>query len=78
MVKDKCPPKYVLLPGDSVFYKCRNPATGRIKRMAKDKSWADVEWDDGSGYRYTKRADIKNIVPLCRVLNQYLVQIGEL
>lgn len=60
-----------ILVGDSVFYKCRNPATGRVKRMAKDRSWADVEWDDGSR-RYTKRVKTKNIELLCAVLNEWM------
>lgn len=61
-----------ILTGDHVFYLCSNPATGKVKRMASDRKWADVEWDDGSGYRYTKRVQTKNLGLLIGVLNDYV------
>lgn len=61
-----------IMTGDSVFFLCSNPATGRVKRISHKGNWADVEWDDGSGYRYTRRAKLEHIELLCPVLNQYM------
>lgn len=59
-----------VLTGDAVFFLCSNPATGRVKRMAKDGSWFDVEWDDGDR-KYTRRAKRSEIELLCAVLNEW-------
>lgn len=67
-------PNDQILPGDMVFFRCTNPATGRVKRMASDRKWADVEWNDGSGRVYTKRHLTKNMILLCPVLNKYLME----
>ena len=48
--------------GDVVIYKCSRTATGRIKRISEDKSWAEVEWDLGDGCKHTSRVNTKNII----------------
>lgn len=56
--------------GDTVFFDCENPATGHIKRIGKDKSWADVEWHAGVGCVYVDRVYIKHLILLMPALNK--------
>lgn len=56
--------------GDAVFFNCENPATGHIKRISKDKSWADVEWHVGLNYVYTDRVYTKHLTLLMPILNK--------
>ena len=44
---------------------------GRVKRVAKDGSWANVEWDDGCR-RYVKRYETKHMFLLNPVLNKFI------
>lgn len=57
---------------DAVFFNCSNPATGFIKRMAKDKSWADVRWNASLDFSYVSRVDTKNLIHLLDVLNLFI------
>lgn len=63
--------------GDMVFFKCSNPAVGIVKRIAKDKSWAEVNWIDIDRI-VTKahRCPVKHLELLNPVLNYWNVQIG--
>ena len=56
--------------GDAVFFDCKNPATGYIKRLSKDKTWADVEWHPGVGCVYADRVYTKHLILLMPVLNK--------
>jgi hypothetical protein len=56
--------------GDQVFYKCSNPMAGRILRLAKNGSWADVRWDAGIKNQFVRRTKTSNLVNLGPVLNQ--------
>lgn len=58
--------------GSAVFFKCSNPATGFIKRLAKDKSWADVEWHYGLNCKSVRRNKTIHLVKLTPILNRYL------
>lgn len=58
--------------GDSVFYNCLNPATGFVKRVAKNGEWADVEWNVGLSQTYVSRTLTKNLIFLNEVLNKAL------
>lgn len=60
--------------GSAVFFKCTNPATGYVKRIAKDKSWVDVEWSYGLDCRSTRRVRMKDIFKLTPVLNDYIIK----
>ena len=62
--------------GDAVFFQCENPATGFIKRLAKDKSWADVRWNVDLDCGYVTRVMTENILLLCPVLNKHLKSKG--
>ena len=62
-----------LMVGDTVFFRCTNPDTGRIKRMAKSRKWADVDWSQNK----TSRVELRHLVLLCPVLNAYLVKRGD-
>lgn len=44
-----------LKKGDHVVYKCTNPATGWVVRVARDNKWADVEWNSDRNQRYVQR-----------------------
>lgn len=57
--------------GDSVFFRCLNPATGTIKRISHKHNWADVRWFNGYS-NYTRRVSLNDLVHLVPVLNQYL------
>lgn len=57
----------------TVFFRCTNPDVGVIKRVAKDQSWAIVKWT----HNPTRKAETKNLVHLCPVLNAYLVKRGD-
>jgi hypothetical protein len=61
--------------GDAVFFDCENPATGHIKRLSKDKLWADVEWNAGVGCTYTARVYTKHLVLSMSVLNKITKKI---
>lgn len=56
--------------GDQVVFKCTNPATGWVMRVAKDGSWADVRWDSGPNYRYVRRHETKHMVKLNPIFNR--------
>lgn len=56
--------------GDQVFFKCTNPATGWIVRVARDGSWADVRWDSGMDCRYVRRTSTENILKLNPILDR--------
>ena len=56
--------------GDAVFFDCKNPATGYIKKLGKNKLWADVEWNAGVGCVYTNRVYTKHLILLMPVLNK--------
>ena len=56
--------------GDAVFCKCAYPATGHIVRIAKDKTWADVEWCAGLKCVYISRIKTSLIDLLMPVLNE--------
>jgi hypothetical protein len=58
--------------GDAVFFKCSNPATGFIKRVGKDKTWAIVEWSYGLDCRSATKQKLEHLVHLTPVLNQHL------
>lgn len=58
--------------GSAVFFKCNNPATGFVKRRAKDKSWFDVELNYGLDCRSSRRVRAKDIIKLTPILNTYL------
>lgn len=60
----------IMKTGDAVFFDCENPATGHIKRLSKDKSWADVEWHVGAGCVYTGRVSTKDLILLMPLLNK--------
>lgn len=55
--------------GDAVFFDCKNPATGHIKRLSKDNSWADVEWHYGVGCISMNRVYAKHLILLTPALN---------
>lgn len=65
--------------GDAVFFNCKNPAIGYIKRLSKglskDKSWADVEWHAGLNCTYTDRVNIKHLILLMPILNKITKKI---
>lgn len=56
--------------GDHVVFKCINPATGWVLRVAKDGSWADVRWDASIDHRYVSRQQTKNMVKLNPIFNR--------
>ncbi len=64
--------RYELGKNSLVVFTCTNPAVGFIKRMAKDKSWADVEWISNPGRPYVSRVFVKNLRPLNGVLNYWM------
>lgn len=55
--------------GDLVCFKCSSPAVGFIKRMAKDKSWADVRWYHSLDYHSTSRVKTTSLILLSKPLN---------
>jgi hypothetical protein len=57
---------------DAVFCNVMNPATGHIKKVAKDQSWADVEWHCGVKCTYTMRTPTRMLIHLLPVLNKHL------
>ena len=63
--------------GSAVFYRCSNPATGFVKRMAKNREWADVEWNYGINSTGTRRAPMKELIKLTPVLNEVLRSHAE-
>ena len=63
--------------GSAVFFRCSNPATGFIKRMAKNREWADVQWNFGLDCTYVKRAKMVNLIKLTPILNAALDSKGE-
>jgi hypothetical protein len=79
-VKDKHYNKfryYHIDVGTMVVFTCGNPAVGFVKRMAKDKSWADVKWIQGIDSSYTSRVMVQNLRPLNGVLNYWMAQGGH-
>jgi hypothetical protein len=62
--------KKKLEKGDQVVFKCTNPATGWVKRVAKDGSWADVLWDSGMNFRYVARHKTKDMVKTNPIFNR--------
>ena len=58
--------------GEKVFCKCSNPATGYIKRLARDGTWADVHWETVDQTPYTSHIRTANLLPLTECLNQFL------
>lgn len=63
--------------GDMVFFKCSNPGVGIIRRLAKDKSWAEVNWIDMDRIvKKAHRVPIKHIELLNPVLNHWNVVTG--
>lgn len=56
--------------GDHVVFKCLNPATGWVKRVAKDGSWADVEWNGSIDWRYTARHKTSHMVKTNPIFNR--------
>ena len=64
--------------GDQVVFKCTNPATGWVMRVAKDGSWADVRWDSGMDCQYVKRHETKNMVKLTLIMNRIATEGGFL
>ena len=69
--------RYELSVGSFVVFTCGNPAVGFIKRMAKNKKWADVKWIQGVNEAYTSRVMTDNLRPLNGVLNYWMVQGGH-
>jgi hypothetical protein len=61
-----------LMTGDTVFFACTNPDVGVVKRIAKDGSWAVVNWNQNK----TGRHKTEHLILLCPVLNAYLVKKG--
>ena len=60
----------IMKKGAAVFFNCENPAIGHIKRLSKDKSWADVEWHYGVGCIGTNRVYTKHLILLMPALNK--------
>lgn len=69
--------RYELGRNSFVVFTCANPAVGFIKRMAKDGSWADVEWISGRDSRYTSRVVTESLRPLNGVLNYWMTAGGH-
>lgn len=69
--------RYELGVGSMVVFTCSNPAVGFIKRMAKNKSWADVEWIQGIKDSYSSRVKTDNLRPLNGVLNYWMAESGH-
>lgn len=65
-------PRGPFMRNDHVFFACTNPGTGWVKRVAKDQSWAEVEWQPDERIRYVKRYDTKYLRLLNPVLNDFL------
>ena len=65
-------PRVRLLPGDTVFFRCTNPDVGIVKRVARDGSWAVVDWR----HNKTKKCPRDHLILLNPVLNGYLVGKG--
>ena len=61
-----------LMIGDTVFFTCTNPDVGTIKRVARDGSWAVVDWSQNK----TSKCKSQHLILLCPVLNAYLVKKG--
>lgn len=59
--------------GSAVFFRCTNPATGFVKRMARDRSWADVEWNWGIGCSGVRRCKLDDLIKLTPALNRFLM-----
>lgn len=69
---------YELGVGSLVVFCCSNPGIGYIKRMAKNKSWSDVEWVcNGLGQNYTSRVKTNSLRPINGILNYWMVQSGH-
>jgi hypothetical protein len=60
---------YDFKKGDSVFFKCNNPATGFIKRVLPKIKKVDVLWNASLGCSYVSRVKMEDIVHLNPVLN---------
>jgi hypothetical protein len=56
--------------GEQVVYRCTNPATGYVLRVARDGSWADVRWDSGMDHQYTRRVKTANISKTNPIFNR--------
>jgi len=67
---------YELSIKDTVFFRCGNPGVGIIKRMGKNKDWADVHWITGINTGYTSRVETRHLELLNGVLNWWLSEDG--
>lgn len=61
---------------DLVVFRCTNPAIGWVDRVAKDGSWADVEWFGSRKHPHVSRQLTRNIIKLNPIFNKLATEGG--